>query len=72
MRPGAGLLAAIGGHLAGAPRDFAAGWLEGRTRYRNAADKRQVGNSWFDPQTVGRAASQAAVAFYQALDGIEE
>ncbi len=71
MRLPAGLLAAIGGQLAGAPRDFAAGWLDGRTRYRNAADKRRPANSWFDRGTLGYAASCAAVAFYQALDGYD-
>jgi hypothetical protein len=61
-------LAALVGQAAAGPREFAAGWIEGRTRYRNARG-RQVLPSWFGPRTTGRAASQAAVAFYRSLDG---
>lgn len=48
------------------PREFAAGWIEGRNRYsrRQAAE---IPRSWFDPRTIGRAASDAAVAYYLAL-----
>lgn len=50
------------------PREFAAGWIEGRNRFqRRAGDT--IPNSWFDRQTVGRAASQAAVAFYLERSG---
>jgi hypothetical protein len=51
-------------------REFARGWIEGRSRYQLATRTgAQLGRSWFDDRTTGRAASAAAVAFYRALAG---
>jgi hypothetical protein len=50
-------------------RDFLRGWIEGRSRFRQAATPGDIRPSWFDRRTLGRAASNAAVAFYLALDG---
>ena len=66
------VLQAIVTQLADKPREFAAGWIEGKTRYARGAGSRAYGPSWFDAGTVGRAASQAAIAFYVSLDCAEE
>lgn len=65
-------LGAIVSSLAEQPREFGAGWIEGRWRYHQAAGSRAFPRSWFAPGTVGRAASQAAVAYYVSLDGGED
>lgn len=62
------IVAAIIGHLGTTPRDFLGGWIEGRTRYMLAPNKDVISGSIFDAGTVRYAASQAAVAFHQALD----
>lgn len=81
-RPGAlnglaGHLAGVAGVMAGqvAPyieggREFAAGWIEGRWRY--GQDPHNPPPGWFPAKTRGRAASQAAVAFYRAMDGLDD
>lgn len=49
-------------------RDFASGWMEGRTRYQGAQDKRVIPGSFFKAGSVAFAASQAAVGFYEGLE----
>lgn len=61
------LVAAIIGHLGNTPRDFLGGWMEGRTRYMVASSKDVISGSIFERGTVRFAASQAAVAYHQAL-----
>lgn len=48
------------------PREFAAGWIEGHNRFQRMTGD-TIPASWFDRRTVGRAASQAAVAYHLAL-----
>ena len=55
--------------IAHSPREFGAGWIEGRWRYNQAAGAAPFPPSWFEPGSVGRAASQAAIAFYLSRDG---
>lgn len=59
---------AIIGGLADRPREFLAGWMEGRTRYMLAASKDVISATIFERGSMRYAASQAAVAFHQALD----
>lgn len=54
--------------LVASPRDFLAGWMEGRHRFVLASCKDVIDASIFPRGSVHFAASQAAVAFYQALD----
>jgi hypothetical protein len=49
-------------------REFALGWVEGRQRYQLARDKNVIGASGYPERSPARAASQAAVAYYQALN----
>lgn len=64
----ANVIRAVVTHLGVAPREFAAGWLEGRTRYMLAPHKDVIAGSIFARGSTGFAASQAAVAFHQGLD----
>jgi hypothetical protein len=59
---------ALAGLLGVSAGDFIAGWIEGRTRYQLAPHKDVIAGSTLPPRSVGRAASQAAVAYYEALD----
>lgn len=63
------VLSGIIGQLGTHPRAFLAGWIEGRHRYQTAAgDKSIISGSVIPRGSIGYAASQAAVAFYSALD----
>lgn len=62
------VVAAIIGGLADKPREFLGGWIEGRTRYMLAPSKDVISASIFPRGSMHYAASQAAVAFHQALD----
>lgn len=62
------VLSAVIGQLGTQPRAFLAGWIEGRHRYQVAASKDGIAGSVIERGSIGFAASQAAVAFYQALD----
>lgn len=60
-------LALIAGATAG---DWLAGWIEGRTRYHLAgAGRSLIPASSFPARSNRRAASDAAVAYYLALNG---
>lgn len=61
------LVKAIIGQLATSPRDFLGGWMEGRTRYMLAENKNVIEASAWPRGSIQFAASQAAVAFHQAL-----
>jgi hypothetical protein len=62
------VISAVIGQLGAHPRAFLAGWIEGRHRYQVAACKDVIAGSIIPRGSIGFAASQAAVAFYQALD----
>lgn len=62
------VLGAIIGQLGTHPRAFLAGWVEGRHRYQTAPNKGVIPGSVIERGSIGFAASQAAVAFYEALD----
>jgi len=47
---------------------FAAGWLEGVQRHREAAGRSLIPGSRFDQPSVAFAASQAAVAYCIGLE----
>lgn len=61
------VLRSVMGGLASRPRDFMAGWMEGKTRYDLAQSKDVIAGSMMPRGSIMFAASQAAVAFHQAL-----
>lgn len=62
------VLKAVIDHLAAHPRVFLAGWVEGKHRYQGIGSPSVYPGSVFPVGSIGFAASEAALAFYRALD----